>query len=293
MPAPGQRVDPAGPRRRADVARADHGRRRRPRRRAEPAAPGGRPGMSDSPSAGVVPLEVEDGIAHDPARPAADEPAQRRGAERSGPRRPWRPGQRRDVAGVVVYGGEKVFAAGADIKEMQPMSYIEMVEYSGALQELHPRGRPDPQADGRRHDGVCVRWRVRGRPRVRLPRRRQERQARPAGDPPRHHPRRRWHPAAGPARGTGQGQGHHLLRPVRVRRRGARDRARRRGRRGRGGVCRREGAARAVRRRTGIRDPRGQGGHRPGARDRPRHRSGDRADALQLAVRDQGPRRSG
>jgi enoyl-CoA hydratase/carnithine racemase len=43
-------------------------------------------------------------------------------------------GQRRDVQAVVVYGGEKVFAAGADIKEMQDMSYTDMVDRSGALQ---------------------------------------------------------------------------------------------------------------------------------------------------------------
>jgi enoyl-CoA hydratase len=42
--------------------------------------------------------------------------------------------QRRDVNAVVVYGGEKVFAAGADIKEMQDMSYTDMVDRSGALQ---------------------------------------------------------------------------------------------------------------------------------------------------------------
>ncbi len=41
---------------------------------------------------------------------------------------------RRDVAAVVVYGGERAFAAGADIKEMQAMSYVDMVERSGALQ---------------------------------------------------------------------------------------------------------------------------------------------------------------
>jgi enoyl-CoA hydratase/carnithine racemase len=41
---------------------------------------------------------------------------------------------RRDVAAVVVYGGPKVFAAGADIKQMQGMSYTEMVDRSRALQ---------------------------------------------------------------------------------------------------------------------------------------------------------------
>ena len=41
---------------------------------------------------------------------------------------------RRDVSAVIIYGGEKVFAAGADIKEMQPMSYTDMVDRSMALQ---------------------------------------------------------------------------------------------------------------------------------------------------------------
>ena len=42
--------------------------------------------------------------------------------------------ERRDVSAVILYGGEKVFAAGADIKEMQPMSYTDMVDRSAALQ---------------------------------------------------------------------------------------------------------------------------------------------------------------
>jgi enoyl-CoA hydratase/carnithine racemase len=39
-----------------------------------------------------------------------------------------------NVRAVVVYGGEKVFAAGADIKEMADMSYADMVKRSGPLQ---------------------------------------------------------------------------------------------------------------------------------------------------------------
>jgi enoyl-CoA hydratase/carnithine racemase len=35
---------------------------------------------------------------------------------------------------VVIYGGERVFAAGADIKEMADMSYADMVKRSGPLQ---------------------------------------------------------------------------------------------------------------------------------------------------------------
>jgi enoyl-CoA hydratase len=41
--------------------------------------------------------------------------------------------ERRDVRAVIVYGGPKVFAAGADIKEMAAMSYTDMVERSVGL----------------------------------------------------------------------------------------------------------------------------------------------------------------
>jgi enoyl-CoA hydratase/carnithine racemase len=41
---------------------------------------------------------------------------------------------RRDVAAVIVYGGEKVFAAGADIKEFQVMSPTDMIDRGAGLQ---------------------------------------------------------------------------------------------------------------------------------------------------------------
>ncbi len=44
--------------------------------------------------------------------------------------------ERSDVAAVVVWGGETVFAAGADIKEMETMSYSDMVEHSALLQDF-------------------------------------------------------------------------------------------------------------------------------------------------------------
>jgi enoyl-CoA hydratase/carnithine racemase len=44
--------------------------------------------------------------------------------------------ERADVYGVVVYGGEKVFAAGADVKEMATKSYAEMADYSQLLQDF-------------------------------------------------------------------------------------------------------------------------------------------------------------
>lgn len=42
--------------------------------------------------------------------------------------------ERDDVKAVVLWGGERVFAAGADVKEMADMSYTDMVKRSGALQ---------------------------------------------------------------------------------------------------------------------------------------------------------------
>ncbi|WP_182523777.1 enoyl-CoA hydratase/isomerase family protein [Nocardioides dongkuii] len=42
--------------------------------------------------------------------------------------------ERDDVRAVVLYGGERVFAAGADVKEMADMSYTDMVKRSGGLQ---------------------------------------------------------------------------------------------------------------------------------------------------------------
>jgi enoyl-CoA hydratase/carnithine racemase len=42
--------------------------------------------------------------------------------------------ERSDIRAVVLYGGEKAFAAGADIKEMNAMSYTDMLEQSARLQ---------------------------------------------------------------------------------------------------------------------------------------------------------------
>nr|CAA9356411.1 MAG: Enoyl-CoA hydratase [uncultured Nocardioidaceae bacterium] len=44
-------------------------------------------------------------------------------------------GDRDDIRAVVLYGGERVFAAGADIKEMAAMSYTDMVVHSQRLQD--------------------------------------------------------------------------------------------------------------------------------------------------------------
>lgn len=42
---------------------------------------------------------------------------------------------RADIRAVVLYGGERVFAAGADIKEMETIAYADMVHWGGQLQE--------------------------------------------------------------------------------------------------------------------------------------------------------------
>jgi enoyl-CoA hydratase len=42
---------------------------------------------------------------------------------------------RPDVRAVVLYGGERVFAAGADIKEMESLTYADMVGWGAKLQE--------------------------------------------------------------------------------------------------------------------------------------------------------------
>ena len=57
---------------------------------------------------------------------------------------------RDDIAAVVVFGGERVFAAGADVKEMATMSYAEMARRSHALQaftrDLAAIGKPTVSA---------------------------------------------------------------------------------------------------------------------------------------------------
>ncbi|MGN6243510.1 MAG: enoyl-CoA hydratase/isomerase family protein [Motilibacteraceae bacterium] len=42
-------------------------------------------------------------------------------------------GARRDVRAVIIYGGEKAFVAGADIKQMAERAYVDAVDKAGAL----------------------------------------------------------------------------------------------------------------------------------------------------------------
>ncbi len=188
--------------------------------------------------------------------------------------------ERRDVSAVVVYGGEKVFAAGADIKEMQGLAYTDMVDRGRALQSSFTAIAAIPKPTVAAITGLRARRRLRARALLRLPGLRRRRQARPARDPARHHPGRRRHPAAAAARRPVEGQGPDLLRPLRGRRRGARDRPGRQG--GRAGRrvlgCARAGLA--LRRRTRLRAARREGGDRQRAGGRPHDRSGDRAGGV-------------
>ena len=123
----------------------------------------------------------------------------------------------RAVRAVVVYGGEKTFAAGADVKEMAAMSYVDMVEFSTVLHASFTAVAEDPQADRRRRHRVRPRRRPRAGAVLRLPGRGRQRAARPAGDPARHRPGRGRHAAAAAADRPGEGQGPHLQRPARPR----------------------------------------------------------------------------
>ena len=78
------------------------------------------------------------------------------------------------------------------------MSYVDMVQRSGAAPVVvHQRG-PHPEAGRRRDHRLRPRRRLRARALRRRAVRRGGRRARPAGDPARHHPGRRRHPAAHP-----------------------------------------------------------------------------------------------
>ena len=87
--------------------------------------------MSDA----VVRLEVEDGIGviriDRPPMNALNDEVQHgliaAAAEAS---------ERKDVSAVILYGGEKVFAAGVDIKQMATWSYTDMVDHSHLFQDF-------------------------------------------------------------------------------------------------------------------------------------------------------------
>ncbi|WP_277454836.1 enoyl-CoA hydratase-related protein [Janibacter sp. DB-40] len=83
----------------------------------------------------IVRLEVADGIGtivlDRPKMNALDAAMQRRLVEVA-----EEAAERSDVSAVIVWGGEKVFAAGADVKEMAEMSYTDMSVHVRLLQKF-------------------------------------------------------------------------------------------------------------------------------------------------------------
>ena len=140
--------------------------------------------------------------------------------------------EREDVRAVVLYGGERVFAAGVDIKEMADMSYVDMVRRSGALQSAFTTVARIPKPVVAAINGyalgggfeltLCADIRFAAEDAVR-----------PAGGAARRDARRRRNPTADPPDRPEQGEGGHLHRPLRQGRRSPRP-----GHGGQGDPCR-------------------------------------------------------
>ena len=125
------------------------------------------------------------------------------------------------VRAVVLYGGPKVFAAGAGHQgDVGPQLRPRWRRTRSGSRPASPRSRRYPSRWSPRSPVTrsAAAWNLRC---ARTSGWRPGRPGGPAGDPARRHPRRGRHAAAAPAGRPGPGQGHHLHRPVRRRGGGA------------------------------------------------------------------------
>ena len=196
---------------------------------------------------------------------------------------------RDDVKAVVIYGGERVFAAGADVKEMAAMSHTDMVKRSHKLTSAFTAVARIPKPvvaavtgyalGGGCELALCADIRVAaddatlGQPEVLL------------GIIPGAGGTQRLSRLVGPSRAkdiifTGRFvKAEEALRIGLVDKVVPADQV----------YDEADEVGRAVREGCDVRRPRGQGVHRPGPRGRPRDRSGDRAPAVRCAVRHARP----
>ena len=197
--------------------------------------------------------------------------------------------ERDDVRAVVLYGGERVFAAGADIKEMADMSYVDMVRRSGALQSSFTAVARIPKpvvaaVTGYALGGGCelalcadVRFAAEdaalGQPEILL------------GVIPGAGGTQRLTRLVGPSRAKDIIFTGRFVKADEALTIGLVDKVVPAA----DGVRRGGGVGVPLQQRRGVRPPGRQGEHRPRARDRPRDGPGDRAAAVRGAVRDRGP----
>ena len=197
--------------------------------------------------------------------------------------------ERDDVKAVVIYGGERVFAAGADVKEMAAMSHTDMVKRSHRLTSAFTAVARIPKPvvaavtgyalGGGCELALCADIRVAaddatlGQPEILL------------GIIPGAGGTQRLSRLVGPSRAkdiifTGRFvKAEEALAHRPGRQGGARRPGLRRGRE----------VGEPVRERGDVRRPRGQGVDRPWPRGRPRHGPGDRAPAVRWPVRHARP----
>ncbi len=196
---------------------------------------------------------------------------------------------RDDVRAVVIYGGERVFAAGADIKEMADMSYADMVKRSGGLQSAFTAVARIPKPvvaavtgyalGGGCELALCADIRIAaadatlGQPEILL------------GIIPGAGGTQRLTRLVGPSKAKDLILTGRFVKAQEALEIGLVDRL------VPAADVYREAVSlgQAVHRRRGPRGPRREGGGRPRARGRPRHRTGDRAAAVRGAVRHRGP----